>query len=257
MLLRNQAFNDIAEHDIAWGEFRVEYGDQRDSVFIQYLLSLGLETLRRISMAETYEARYELLYSGYHPKFRDYFLYEALNCANRVDDGVYLSDFTSIDEWTHIRPPFFDDPDTGPTDIWRWAHQDETWANFVNQDNRKTLREWGFVMWDHARLDESSIFQSRWEPLYPNDEESRADIQRRAEMEASWEARSRIYMIGGRGWWSFGDHSKIIRPNGKAPWKGRSVPAHTVPNSVEEARDAFRLMKLPESVMRLNSRQRG
>lgn len=190
-------------------------------------------------MAETYEARYELLYSGYHPKFRNFFLYEALNRANRVDDGVYLSEFTPTDERTHIRPSFFDDPDTGSPDIWKWAHQDETWANFVNQDNRKTLREWGYVVWDRARLDESGILQSRWEPPYHNDEEAQADIQRRAEMQASWEARSKMYMIGGRGWWSFGDHSKTIWPNTKAPGEGRSVPAHTVPNSLEEARDAF------------------
>ncbi|KAF2276994.1 uncharacterized protein EI97DRAFT_305534 [Westerdykella ornata] len=51
------AFNDIAEHDIAWGEFRVEYGDQRDSIFIQYILSLGLQMIRKISKAKTYEAR--------------------------------------------------------------------------------------------------------------------------------------------------------------------------------------------------------
>ncbi|KAF2789047.1 hypothetical protein K505DRAFT_365959 [Melanomma pulvis-pyrius CBS 109.77] len=178
---------------------------------------------------------------------------EQLACVHdHLVQAVYPAD-----ERNHTRPPFFNDPDTGPIDVWRWTHQNETWANFVNQDDRKTLREWGFVMWDRARLDESSIFQSRWEPPYPNDEESRANIQRRAEMQASWEARSKMYRIGGRGWWSFGDHSKIIWPNGKAPWEGRFVPALTVPNSIEEARDAFRLMKLPESVRRLNSRQRG
>ncbi|USP72751.1 hypothetical protein yc1106_00025 [Curvularia clavata] len=224
------AFNDIAEHDIAWGEFRVEYSDERDSIFIQYLLSLGLETLRRISMAETYEARYGLL----------------------IDDAVPHSDFTPTDERTHIRPPFFNDPDTGSPDIWKWAHQDESWANFVNQDNRKTLREWGYVMCDRARMDDYGIFQSRWEPPYHNDAESKAYIKRCAEMQASWEARSKIFRSGGRGCWSFGDHSKIIWPNRKAPWKGRFVPAHAIPNSLEETRDAFRLMKLPEPVAGLN-----
>lgn len=221
-------------------------------MFIQYLLSLGLETLRRISMAETYEARYELPYSGYHPKSRYYFLCEALNLANKIDDAVPLSDFTPTDERTHIRPLFFNDPDTGSPDIWKWAHQDESWANFVNQDNRKTLREWGYVMCDRARMDDYGIFQSRWEPPYHNDAESKAYIQRCAEMQASWEARSKIFRSGGRGWWSFGDHSKIIWPNRKAPWKGRFVPAHAIPNSLEETRDAFRLMKLPEPVAGLN-----
>lgn len=100
-------------------------------------------------------------------------------------------------------------------------------------------------MWDRARLDYSDIFQSRWESTYLDDEELQAETQRRAEMEMSWEARSKIYTIGGRGWRSFGDHSNIIWPSSKAPWKGSFVPAHTVSNSLEEARDAFRLMKLP------------
>lgn len=209
--------------------------------------------VQQISVAETYEARYELLCSGNHPKYKNYFLYEALNRANGADDRVYLSEYTPADERTHIRTPFFGDPDSGPSDGWRWAHQDETWANFVNQDNRKTLREWGYVMWNRVRLDESGIFQDIWEPSYPNDEESQVEIQRRAEMEASWEARSKIYIAGGRGWWAFGNHGRVIWPNRKGP-QSRSVVAHTVPNSLEEARDAFRLMKLPDSVARLDSK---
>ncbi|KAF2762333.1 hypothetical protein EJ05DRAFT_497187 [Pseudovirgaria hyperparasitica] len=240
------AFNDIAEHDIAWGEFRVEYDDERDSPFIQYVLSLGLEKLQRIMAAKSYETRYERLYSGVYPKTRFNFLCEALNHANRRDDGNYLSDFSPTIERTHINRPFVAEADTGPDDIWRWAHQDETWAHFVNQNNRETLREWGYVMWDRARLEECAIFHSSWEPPYPNEEDSRACIQRRAEMEASWEARSKIYMMGGKGWWSLGDHSRIIWPETKASRKGPAVAAHTIPKSLEEAREALSLMKLPK-----------
>ncbi|KAF2105204.1 hypothetical protein BDV96DRAFT_695014 [Lophiotrema nucula] len=236
------AFNDIAENDIAWGYNRIECDDERDCIFIQALLSHGLEKLRRIMMAKTYETRYKLLNSGEYPESRFPFLYEALKHANRADHAVYLSDFSPTVERTHIKRPFFDDSDTGPADIWRWAHQDETWRTFVNQDNREALREWGYVMWDRARLEERAIFHSSWEPPAPNDEESRARIQRGAEMEMSWVARRYIYENGGRGRWGSGDYSW---PKSEAYSKGQGMADHTIPKSLEEARGAWELMKLP------------
>lgn len=218
---------------------------------MQYLLTLGLETLRRISMAEKYEARYRLLDSGYYPRSRLFFLDSALRYANEEDD----SGFTLNDEQTHISRSFFDDPDTGPLHIWRWAHRGETSENFVNQGNRKSLREWGYVMWDQARLDESDILHSPWIPPSRNLAEDRKEAKRREDMRRSWRIRSDIYNRGGRGWWSFEDGSKIIwKYRQKAPLERRSVNGHRIPLSLEEAKDTFRLLKLPASVERLNKK---
>ncbi|WEW57319.1 hypothetical protein PRK78_002784 [Emydomyces testavorans] len=254
------AFDDVAEHDITWGETRVEYGVGIESPYIQRLLSLGLEKLYQIITAETYEARYKLLNDRRFncPRTQFDFLYDALDNVNEPDDALFLSDFTPEDERSHIRPPFFDDPDPGPAKIWRWAHQDETQLQFVYQKSREPLREWGYVMWNSRRLHDLGILQEpfdtegAWNASRPDlDEEGRL----RAEMGMSWEARSKIYMTGGRGWWSVGDHSKIVWNGGKPPHEGPYTLARTKPISVEDARDILQMIKLPSSVTKFLDRQ--
>ncbi|KAF5532687.1 zinc finger domain-containing protein [Fusarium phyllophilum] len=254
-------FDDVAEHDITWGELRVEYGVGIDSPYIQHLLSLGLKKLHQIIAAETYEARYKLLNDRRfsRPRIRSDFLYDALDNVNEPDDDTpLLSDFTPEDERSHIRPPFFDDPDPGPAEIWRWAYQDETKQQFVYQKSRGPLREWGYVMWDSRRPRDLGILQK------PFDTEgawnaSRLDLDQegrhRAEMAMSWEARSKIYMARGRGWWSVGDHSKIVWKGRKTPHERPYIRAHTKPISVEDARDTLQMMKLPSSVTEFLDRQ--
>ncbi|KAK1768774.1 hypothetical protein QBC33DRAFT_577229 [Phialemonium atrogriseum] len=185
------------EHDIAWGAFHVKYGDRVDSPFIQHVLSLGLEKLHQIAGAETYEERYGLLYSSHCPPATDSFLHEGLRGANEQNDNIFLDDLTPEDRTLHIKWLFFADPDSGPADVWRWAHQEESWANWVYQENR------------HGE---------------------------------------QIYMSGGTGWWSWGDQSKVRWRGGVMPGQGRSVPVHTKPNSLREARDMLTMMKLPPSV---------
>ena len=247
LLLTGLAFNDIAEHDIAWGEFSVEYGDRIDSEFIQHLLSLGLAHLHRIVLAETYEARYKLLYSNY-PPHNSNFLYEGLKMANEHDDGVYLSDYTQDEELAHITSPFVQDSDTGPTDAWRWTHQDETCANFLNSDSQKPLREWGYVMWDRARLNKWDTFQMPWETPHTS-ASAGEETQRVAEMQVSFDQRSKIYMAGGRGWWSLGDESKIIwsckkNPRDSRTWRRRQRQV----KSLSEARGFLVSLTIPRRV---------
>ena len=247
LLLTRLAFNDIAEHDIAWGEFSVEYGNRIDSEFIQHLLSLGLAHLHRIVLAETYEARYKLLYSNY-PPHNSKFLYKGLKTANEHDDGVYLSDYTQDEELAHITSPFVQDSDTGPTDAWRWAHQDETCAHFLNSDSQKLLREWGYVMWDRARLNKWDTFQMPWETPHTS-ASAGEETQRIAEMQASFDQRSKIYMAGGRGWWSLGDESKIIWSCKKNPRDSRTWRrGQRQVKSLSEARDFLVSLTIPRRV---------
>ncbi|KAG5794885.1 hypothetical protein H9Q69_006056 [Fusarium xylarioides] len=98
------------------------------------------------------------------PRTRSDFLYDALDNVNEPDDDTpLLSDFAPEDERSHIRPPFFDDPDPGPAEIWRWAYQDETKQQFVYQKSRGPLREWGYVMWDSRRLRDLGILQKSFD----------------------------------------------------------------------------------------------
>ncbi len=219
------AFNDLAEHDILWGELSVnaidviEYGDDFDSPAIQHLLSRGLVCLRQIVDADSYEARHRLLYRPYPDSNWD-FLYEALMSeAHRSNDDLYLSDYTQEDEAKLARDhaPFVHDPDNGPADAWRWAHQDETRCGFVYSTYQTALRARGYCMWDRARLDEWSVFQQPWEPP---DNPHRGDQQtsHKAEMQMSWRRRSEIHLRGGEGWWSVADESKVVWPGGKNPF---------------------------------------
>ncbi|KAI9769216.1 MAG: hypothetical protein M1840_004345 [Geoglossum simile] len=159
------SFDDIAEHDVTWGEYHIRFGGQIDSPYIQHVLSFSPEKLYQITMAETYEARHTLLYFGCCPGSTHSFLYESLKNASEENHDFYLSEMTPMEERTHIKTPFFSDPDAGLANIWRWTHGDETLSGFVYQDHHEPLREWGYVVWDESRLDDMGIFKSPWEPL--------------------------------------------------------------------------------------------
>ncbi|KAI9775732.1 MAG: hypothetical protein M1839_000934 [Geoglossum umbratile] len=208
------AFNDIAEHDIVWGKFNVRFGDRIDSPYIQHLLSFGLQKLHQISTAETYEARHTLLYSRYGPEVTINFLYEALRLANKADGlGDPFPGFTLENQRTLAKAPFFRDPDTGPADVWRWTHNDGTRYRLIYRKHQPRLREWGYVMWDRSRFDDIGIFNSPWKPREISADaswEQYRKVKRQTEyMRSSWAARSGIFALGGRGWWSWGDSSKI------------------------------------------------
>jgi hypothetical protein len=204
----------------------------------------------QICSAETYEARHRLVYDRRSdcPPFKYGFLYEALEQVNEADDGLYLSDFSPADEHRHIIAPFFNDSDHGPVKMWKWAHKDETCRNFVYQGNRQYLRDWGYVMWDLARLEDLGVFEKAWDiddACNASRLASEEELRHVAEMETSWEQRSRIYRAGGRGWWSVGDGSRIVWASGKAPRQQPYGPVRVTPISVEHARDTLRMMMLP------------
>ncbi|OAQ61137.1 zinc finger domain-containing protein [Pochonia chlamydosporia 170] len=244
------AFNDVAEHDVAWGAFNVNYGDLIDSPYIQHVLSLGLEELHRITLASTYEERYRLLNTPSGPPATNGFLQDALETANNANEDLFLDRLTPEQEALHIKKPFFADPDSGPRDVWLWAHKVESWANWVYQENRRQLRQWGYVMWDKSRLETAGVLQEPWydptgTPEWLLQEEEA--VRQRGYMQNSWEKRERIRMKGGSGWWSWGDESKVKWPkNIFFPGQGRSVPGNIKPASLREARELLSMMKLPK-----------
>ena len=223
-------FNDIVEHDVAWGEYSVKYAEDRDSGHIQYFLSLGLEKLHEIATANSYESRYKLIYKK-HPYARQ-FLFEGLEIAYPRTIRPFIGHVLH----SYVVKSFFEDPDTGPVDAWSWAHQSEDQiSNFVNSKSRRWLREWGYVFWDRTRLEDMGILDSPWRRhAFPQTLKRNVGNKGnrhpgvRIDLKLSWERRQLIFMAGGVGWWSWHDESKVQWPKGWCPWddeeRRRSCP---------------------------------
>ena len=166
------AFNDIVEHDFKWGDdstYPVDvilYGDEFDNRDISCLLSHGLEFIRKVVDSETYRARHDLLSPlqlNHHRCCSSEILTDWLN---RYDNSIRLSEYTPDEEqeFRRIHSVFLSDPNSGPVDAWRWAHQDETMSGFFFSVNQVALRSRGYCMWDRARLDKWAVFQQPWDP---------------------------------------------------------------------------------------------
>lgn len=177
-----------------------------------------MENIQKIARAKSYEDRHLLLYSSRGPPATYFSLYEGLHEANEPNGGILLRDFPPNDSAFGVRliqTPFFDDPDFGPVDVWRWAHQEESGHSWIYREYRDNLRQWGHVMWDRSRLDATNIFEKPWEELDRSEIllKIRKAAQQRTHMQASWEQRGQVFKRGGTGWWSW-ERSKVIWPKG-------------------------------------------
>ncbi|RDL35268.1 uncharacterized protein BP5553_07199 [Venustampulla echinocandica] len=211
------AFNEIADHDVAWGSAGIEDAFDLDSRRIQHTLSLGLAYLYKIVVAETYNERYKLLYNLYPKYLVDGFLYEGLSLANEPADALELAEYDQDDEKEFDRrySPFVRELDLGPIQAWRWAHQHETRATFVYASPQSALREQGYVFWDLSRLEAWPAFQSPWEPPDTTAADNeRISYRASLAMRDKCIRRAQIYGLGGRGWWSPDDESKVVYPPG-------------------------------------------
>lgn len=238
------AFNDVAAHDILWGELTVEWGDRFDLGYTQHLLSLGLESIYMVMSADTYEARHKLLYCDY-PQSNDKFLYEGLKAANIIDVSPDLRDFTNVDELIYMRPPFFHEFDPGPAEIWRWAHQEDTCLSFINAGCQKSLREWGYVMWDFKRLYKLGIFKTTFKKVYVFGR-TEEELDHEVKMLSSFYERSLLFRLGARGWWSRGDYTKITWRQEKHFQRFRSKAKNLYePKSLEQAKSFLASLSIP------------
>ncbi|MCJ1399993.1 hypothetical protein MMC11_003196 [Xylographa trunciseda] len=205
-------YNDFAAHDIEWGEHH-EFPS---------FLSLGLNYLRRLITAKTYEERYQLLAPNRRSDHS--FLHEGLLASNTDDDDddVELCHYSTTDERRWIRPPSLHDPDRGPAQAWRWAHEHESRDSFVLAEPHRGLRERGYVMWDSERLQRWGFFRAPWK----RGREVRFDpVEEYEAMLRSFEERPKIYRRGGRGWWREGDESRVVWEK-KEPHRARVKVIH-------------------------------
>ncbi|KAI0856525.1 hypothetical protein F4860DRAFT_492626 [Xylaria cubensis] len=188
-------FNDVAEHDIAWGASNIDLIDYVIPYYAQYFLSFGLETVHVIASAKTYKQRYRVLDAADLPGMRNFY-------------------FMSFGP-----KPFCDDPDSGPQNALEWAFIDENPRIASFQDYyQNTLRGWGYVMWDQVRLETVGIFEKEWDhpelwEQYCIDERDFAE--RKKLIEKSWKRRMSISNTGGSGWWSWEDESQVRWEHGR------------------------------------------
>ena len=163
------AFNEILQHDFEWGGYSVcpadavpyRYTDRVNNLPLGCILWRGLEFVRRVADAETYEARRDLLGSLW-PKF-------GKRCSPEVlrdwlywhDDSIGPEEYTGDTEQDFIPtyPMLPPDPNSGPADAWRWGNQDESVEPSCDSVKLVALRSRGYCMWDRARLDKWTVFQ--------------------------------------------------------------------------------------------------
>lgn len=241
MVFRNDltaiAFNEVARHDVEWGGWNVPFYDDTaglDNEYLEYYLQFGLDFLRRLVTAHTYDERYQMLFSenlNYSISMK--FLGSTL-CGHPYDDGtgLPLGDYTDEDRRTIIRPPFLSDPDKGPVEAWQWAYDRHNLPYVYFQAEQRALRKSGYVMFDSQRLRSWGMFDEPFQPC--NTHDPKAFLAHQEEMRESWAKRSRLWQNGARGRYSDDGTSKLWytrdrfeRDNG-GPWKFKSTPLEKV-----------------------------
>jgi hypothetical protein len=163
----------------------------------QHHLSLGLAHIRRFREANSPQARRDLLAPAIYKQSNPFFLSYALK-ESTYWGGYILAELDPEDEEEYIPTPWYPDPDGGPEDVWRWAHHSQRPREFFFSPSQAPLRQWAYVMWDRARLDDWKVFQKPWEGFLDREEYERQEESRMYEEEAMFETRETIMAREGR-----------------------------------------------------------
>lgn len=210
--LTSSAFNDVAKHDVEWGERRIEYLDDDWDARFNYwkdpYLCVGLTNLRKVIDASTFDDRCHILKAL--EGFSRYSLFEALKQQDHVNGLTNLQNLTIEDERVYIPAQLAIDGDKGPEEAWRWAYAYDTHEYWYGMSEQGFLRERGYVMWDSSRLAQWGLLNHDWDDLPHQPFTIKKHCYRL--MEDSFKARHKIWCRGGRGWWSPGDESRITWP---------------------------------------------
>lgn len=190
----------------------------------QHILTRGLKSLYSIAQAQTYKERTDALYEPF-PKLDRHFLYWALGETNLRSHNLpyttYLGNFTFSQRETFIKPAFFvEDSDTGPKEAWLDAHRVDTMPSWVysERDQARAHREWGYVMWDRARVQHFDLdYRGR---VFRRRDESQ---KKKESVRRSWPRRAEVHLAGGRGWWSEGNESKVLWISAASPWDDKEA----------------------------------
>ena len=215
------AFNEVAEHDIEWGELGLQSIDDEEphefTPMERYLVR-GLAFLRRVINAPDYDVRYNLLdFKTYRETLS---LYDGLMHQPGYE-STRLTDWSSKSRAEVLERFDAADTDTGPKDAWLWAHETCSSSQLYNDpyNGHAFLRRCGYVIWDSTRWRQWRLLDTPWEDwedcqLLQEDQNRHSNVDR-FKMQESLDRRSKIWRMGGRGWWALSDESKVIWPEGR------------------------------------------
>jgi hypothetical protein len=155
-------FTDVAREvrvDIAhmrarqWGEWE----SHETAVFEQYFTSVGVEKLYKLANATHFKDQHRILDN--HEYCLDQYNYE--------ETHVWPCEIGILDmppgNWENaVHRMFFLDADEGPREVWKLAHIEARRLTVDDSNLRLSLRQWGYVMWDRARLDEVGFLAGFW-----------------------------------------------------------------------------------------------
>ena len=165
-------FEDLSDHVPSWLAIFVDVGPYFEDAFLQDQLSRGLARLHTILCTEPNQRRQNGFLGmsedrGYRSSFLEYGLQ---NVAVYKISPYELSTMDQAEQDVETNNPLARDPDSGPEDVWRWAHQREAAHRFTYSNAQARLREWGYVMWDRARLEGMDLFSKAWDGVDEGDE---------------------------------------------------------------------------------------
>lgn len=204
---------DIVEHDIEWASSVIDKVDKSniytpwnrrvDHPAVQYLLTLGLEEILKMASCDTFKSRVRGVPDGRGTLQSENKWF--LGTAFRVSDALRPTPFGV--RLLHGKP-YHDDGDAGAQQMWRAGLSDSRSPFY---DPRDWLdRRWGSVMWDRERFQELGVLDKPW---------SRAEKAERgispADYKKSLQKRAKLWDVGGRGYWSMHDESRVVYPNGR------------------------------------------
>ncbi|EFQ99502.1 hypothetical protein MGYG_02515 [Nannizzia gypsea CBS 118893] len=169
-------FNEVAAHDVEWGEGGIYYNEGFRALEINTFrcnyLSLGLKFILRL---------------------------------DRVPLSKYSRERLSRDiQKLTVRDS------RGPPEVWWVTHLEMASYDFVMAPDHLPLRERGYVMWDYERLSKWGLLKTPWQRQPVEPPEVARDM--REKVLQSHRRRTEIWLIGGRGWWSEEDESKVVNP---------------------------------------------
>ncbi|OTB13372.1 hypothetical protein K445DRAFT_14044 [Daldinia sp. EC12] len=225
------AFNDIARHDVVWGEHSIELDTSFDDAMIQDLLASGLERILQIASAKSYREREALLTvfempPGVNNVFLMYYFEGIEELDPEEDDALDILE----------APAFFPDEDIGAEQIWRMSLNYDPSRDFAIYDALDwTYRECGYVFWDQERLQALGALTPPWKPA-ERSPQNYSPISLK-EVYDSWRERSAIYKRGGRGCWSKGDGTRVVWPYRKNSSADTNIRVPFIPESLPEAKE--------------------
>ncbi|KAJ5704060.1 hypothetical protein N7493_011198 [Penicillium malachiteum] len=204
------AFNEVAAHDIRFGELSISWVGYESS-WLQGYVSLGLKYLKQVTTASTYEQRHHLLdeklsISSERPVLAD--------CLLDTND-LYFGGINGLDHQTMLQLRQLPsqhtkfDPDDGPAQIWYQAHEGDHSTQYVSAEDYRASRKIGYVMMDLSRKQDMASFDGPQKSIEWDDFDDENYSQQYEQQQKSFQIRSEIFIRGGRGWWSDGDTSRI------------------------------------------------